>query len=73
MWSRRSIAACWSIRFFRLTLQDQSLIVFLKDNVQLFTNHGLSLTEIEVMTPFERTAYIQLIIAEMKKKADQNK
>lgn len=51
-------------------LVNDDLFDFFKSNGWLM-QHGFSLTELENMSPFERTVYSKLLIAKLKEKANE--
>ena len=52
-------------------LVNDDLFDFFKANSWLLTQ-GFSLTELENMSPFERSVYTKLIVAKLKEKANNN-
>lgn len=53
---------------------DEDLIDIIKTNMILACEHGISITEVEAMVPFEREVLIMLLLEhlETKKKQQQN-
>lgn len=51
-------------------LVNDDLFDFFKANDWLIS-HGYTLTELENMTPFERSVYVKLVITKMKEKANE--
>ena len=52
-------------------LVNDDLFDFFKANSWLI-GHGFSLTELENMSPFERTVYNKLLVAKLKEKANNS-
>lgn len=49
------------IKFFRITLGQESLMSYYKTNFALVQHHKYSLSDIENMIPFEREIYVLLL------------
>ena len=59
------------IRFFLICLSHESLVGFYKTNFQLMQHHHYSLTEIEMMMPWEREIYIAMLVDYLKEEKEK--
>jgi len=55
-----------------MNLFHESLQNYFKTNFLLMQEHKYSLTEIENMMPWERSVYISMLVAHLKKKSEKN-
>ena len=62
MWSRKQHSIRRSWRFFKIALSHDSLENMIKTNFALAQHHKWSLTEIEMMHPWEREVYVALLL-----------
>lgn len=60
-------------RFFRLIFANGELIEFFRVNFLLMNEHNFSLSEIELMTPYEREIYVLLLMSHLKQKQEKLK
>jgi hypothetical protein len=58
-------------RFFLINLSHESLVNYYKSNYQLMQNHKYSLTELELMIPWEREIYVTMLIEELKEQKEE--
>jgi len=54
-----------------INLSHESLVNYYKSNYQLMQNHKYSLTELELMIPWEREIYVTMLIQELKEQKEE--
>jgi hypothetical protein len=59
--------------FFVLNLSHDSLVNYYKTNFSLIQHHSYSLTEIEMMLPWEREIYVAMLVEYVKEENDRIK
>lgn len=60
-------------RFFVICLSHDSLVNYYKTNFSLIQHHRYSLTEIEMMLPWEREIYLSMLVEHIKEENDRIK
>ena len=71
MWAREQSSITGHKRFFLINLSHESLVNYYKSNYQLMQNHKYSLTELELMIPWEREIYMTMLIQELKEQKEE--
>lgn len=58
-------------KFFLITLSHESLANYYKTTFLLLHHHKYSLTELEMMMPWEREVYVSLLLDQMEKEKEE--
>jgi hypothetical protein len=54
-----------------INLSHESLVNYYESNYQLMQNHKYSLTELEMMIPWEREIFIGMLVDDLKRQREQ--
>jgi hypothetical protein len=63
--------SCRHKQFFLICLSHDSLVNYYKTNFQLMQHHHYSLTEIDMMMPWEREIYLSMLIDHIKEENER--
>lgn len=66
MWREEQYKGGGPTEFFVLNLSHESLVNYYQVNYQLVQNHKYSLSDVELMMPWEREVYISLLVDQVK-------
>ena len=71
MWSRKRSTFGRNAEFFLIGLSHDNLTNHFKTNFQLVQHHKYSLTELELMMPWEREIYLMLLEEHIKEENER--
>ena len=70
MWTSQQFVSGGLSKFFVLNLSHESLVNYYQVNYQLVQNHKYSLTDVELMMPWEREVYVSLLKDQMREEKE---
>lgn len=71
MWPQRRKDSRGYKQFFLICLSHDSLVNYYKTNFQLMQHHHYSLSEIDMMMPWEREIYLSMLIEHLKEEKER--
>lgn len=69
--SRKQSSITRNSRFFLVNLSHDTLVNYYNTTYQLIQNHKYSLTELELMIPWEREVYLSMLVDQLKAQAEE--
>jgi hypothetical protein len=71
VWGRKQTDVKGNVGFFIINLSHDNLVNYFKTNFSLMQHHHYSLTELEMMMPWEREIYVTLLVEWIKEENER--